>query len=77
LISVRRFVFGGFPPSLSESIKKTNSPGVHRYLHFSLAMGELDTVKGVNLQLECQKVAGVSGLAVDVSMAGSLAEARV
>ena len=34
-------------------------------------MGELDTVKGVNLQIECQKVFGVSGLAVDVSVAGS------
>ena len=34
-------------------------------------MGELDTVKGVNLQVECQKVSGVSSLAVDVSVAGS------
>jgi len=39
-------------------------------------MGELDTVKGVNLQVECQKVPGVSGLAVDVSVAGSLAWTR-
>ena len=52
-------------PSTPERVK--NSPAVHRYLHFSLAMGELDTVKGVNLQIECQKVPGVSGLAVDVS----------
>lgn len=39
-------------------------------------MGELDTVKGVNLQIECQKVPGVSGLAVDVSLAGSPAGIR-
>lgn len=56
-------------PSTPERVQ--NSPAVHRYLHFSLAMGELDTVKGVNLQVECQKVSGVSSLAVDVSVAGS------
>lgn len=56
-------------PSTPERVK--DSHAVHRYLHFSLAMGELDTVKGVNLQIECQKVPGVSGLAVDVSVAGS------
>ena len=39
-------------------------------------MGELDTVKGVNLQVECQKVSGVSSLAVDVSAAGTLAGIR-
>lgn len=39
-------------------------------------MGELDTVKGVNLQVECQKVSGVSSLAVDVRVAGSLAGIR-
>ena len=73
LISVKRLAFGEF---LSPPERVRNSQAVHRYLHFSLAMGELDTVKGVNLQTECQKVPGVSSLAVDVSMAGSVARMR-